>query len=67
MFSRISLYVGKRSSQPSGVIMPRSRKSSACCFTWLWTKSVAFCGSTPAAMQSTNMSRSAALMTAVSW
>ena len=47
--------------------MPSSTNSSACSFTSLCTKSVHFCGSIPAAMKSTNISRSEALMMPGSW
>ena len=42
-----SLYVGTRSSQPSGVIIDSSRCSSACSGTWDWTNSVATPGFRP--------------------
>jgi len=55
-FSCWSLYVGTRSSQPSGVIIDSSVCNSACSGTRDWMKSVACPGSTPVASQSTTMS-----------
>ena len=52
MLSRCSLYVGTRSSQPSGVIIEHSRCSSACAGTCDWMKITDFSGSSPAASQS---------------
>jgi hypothetical protein len=55
--SIISLYVGTRSSQPTGVIMDRSRCSSACSGTQDCTKIVHRWGSRPAPSQSAIISR----------
>ena len=48
----MSLYVGTRSSQPSGVIIDSSRCNSACSGTCDCTKIVATPGFSPAASQS---------------
>jgi hypothetical protein len=55
-FSICSLYVGTRSSQPSGALMPSSSDSSACSGTRLWMNSVACAGSMPDASQSISTS-----------
>jgi hypothetical protein len=54
------LYVGTRSSQPTGVIMPSSSDSSACSGTRDCTKIVARFGSSPAASQSVTISQTLA-------
>jgi aspartyl aminopeptidase len=61
-----SLYVGTRSSHPTGVSIAKSRKSSACSGTSDWMNSVERCGSSPAPSQSATISTVALGTSAVS-
>ncbi|MNT86389.1 hypothetical protein D3C72_2266720 [compost metagenome] len=58
--------MGLRCSQLTGVIIEKSRLSSATSSTEDWMKSVAFVGSTPAASQSSSIRRVSCRMLAVS-
>lgn len=55
-FSICSLYVGTRSSQPRGVIIPRTSASSAVCGTRDCTKMTDLFGSIPTESQSVTAS-----------
>ncbi len=61
-----SLYVGTRSSQPSGVIIPKMSASSAVWGTRDWTKMTDFSGSRPTESQSVTASTDASRIAEVS-
>ena len=65
--ARFSLYVGVRSSQPTGVTVVKSHISSVTSGRWLWTKSVQRCGSSPSASRPAAISRVRSRIAAGSW